>query len=106
MTCPLRAAYFAQAEAEHRHVTRLRVADRFQVDPAEARGREAHAITEQHRQHVHQDLVDEPSPQALTAGIHIAHAGCDPERVTNSSAWSRCGGGSVPEQDLGEFLGL
>jgi hypothetical protein len=36
-------------------------AGRFQVNPAETRGREAHAIAEQHRQDVHQDLVDETS---------------------------------------------
>ena len=40
-------------------------ADRFQVDPGEARRREADAVAEQHRQYVHQDLVDKAPLQAL-----------------------------------------
>src|SRR5438045_9605805 len=58
-------ALLADAEPEDGDGARPRAADRFQVYPGEARGREADAVAEQHRQYIHQDLVDEPSLQAL-----------------------------------------
>ena len=48
---------------------RPRAADRFQGYPPEARRREADAVAEQHRQHVHQDLVDESPLQALAGHV-------------------------------------
>src|SRR6266487_4674468 len=50
----------ADAEPEDGDGARPCAADRFQVYPGEARGREADAVAEQHRQYIHQDLVDEP----------------------------------------------
>src|SRR5215472_6286846 len=47
----------------------LRVADRFQVDPGEAWGREADAVAEQDGQYIHLDLVDEPPLQALASDV-------------------------------------
>src|SRR6202035_1241988 len=55
----------AHAEPEDGDAARPRGADRLQVDPGEARGREADAVAEQHRQYVHQDLVDKAALQAL-----------------------------------------
>src|SRR4051794_17241430 len=49
----------ADAEAEDGAVARPHAAERFQVCPRETRGREANAVAEQHRQYIHQDLVDE-----------------------------------------------
>ena len=48
---------------------RPRATERLQVDPTYARGRETNAVTEQHRQDIHQDLVDEPSLQALAGHV-------------------------------------
>src|SRR5690242_13716981 len=59
----------ADAEPEDGDGARLRAADRFQVDPGWARGREADAVAEQHRKYVHQDLVDETPPQALAGHV-------------------------------------
>src|SRR5690349_11225504 len=59
----------ADTEPEDGDGARLRGADRFQLDPGEARGREADAVAEQHRQYVHQDLVDKAPLQAL--GGHV-----------------------------------
>src|SRR6266516_6742667 len=59
----------ADAEPEDSDGARPRAADRFQVYPGEARGREADAVAEQYRQYIHQDLVDEPSPQALAGHV-------------------------------------
>ena len=50
-------------------VARPRAAQRFQVHPGEPRGREPDAVAQQHRQHVHEDLVDEPSPEALARHV-------------------------------------
>ena len=47
------------AEAEDRGV-RPRAADRYQVCPRDARGREVNAVATQHRRYVDQNLVDEP----------------------------------------------
>ena len=60
---------FADAESEHGDRARLGVAERFQVDPAEAWGREADTVAEKHRQDIHQDLVDEPSLKALAGQV-------------------------------------
>src|SRR5262245_4041339 len=59
----------ADAEPEERDGARLRVADRFEVDPGQARGREVDAVAEQHRKYVHQDLVDETPLQALAGHV-------------------------------------
>jgi hypothetical protein len=59
----------ADAEPEDGDGARQRAADRFQVYPGKARGREADAVAEQHRQYIHQDLVDEPPPQALAGHV-------------------------------------
>jgi hypothetical protein len=48
---------------------RPRRADRFQIDPGEVRRREADAVAEQHRQYVHQDLVDKAPLQALGGDV-------------------------------------
>src|SRR5262245_30332473 len=57
----------ADAEPEDGDGARPRAADRFQVYPREARGRETDAVAEQHRKYMHQDLVDETPPQALAS---------------------------------------
>jgi hypothetical protein len=50
--------------------SRPRAAERFQVCPRETRGGvEPDAVAEQHRQYIHQDLVDEPPPQALAGHV-------------------------------------
>lgn len=59
----------AGAEAEDGGVTRPRAAERLQLCPGDGRGREADAVAEQQRQHVHQDLVDEAPLQALAGHI-------------------------------------
>src|SRR5260370_665357 len=59
----------ADAEPEDGGGARPRAADRFQVYPGEARGREGDAVAEQHRQYIHQDLVDEPPLQALAGHV-------------------------------------
>ena len=59
----------ADAETEDGDASRPRGADWFQVDPGEARRREADAVAEQYRQYVHQDLVDKAPLQAL--GGHV-----------------------------------
>src|SRR5262249_59934261 len=59
----------ADAEPEDGDDARPRAADRFQVYPGEARGREGDPVAEQHRQYIHQDLVDEPPPQALAGHV-------------------------------------
>src|SRR5207344_163995 len=59
----------ADPEPEDGGVARSHGADRFQVDPGQSRGRERDAIAEQQRQHVDQDLVDEPSPQTLARHV-------------------------------------
>src|ERR1700750_595384 len=60
----------ADAEPKEGDGSRPCALARFQVAPAEARGREkASAVAEQYRQDVHQDLVHEPPPQALTGHV-------------------------------------
>src|SRR5881275_3791686 len=59
----------ADAEPEDGDGARRRAADGFQVYPGEAWGREADPVAEQHRQYIHQDLVDEPPPQALAGDV-------------------------------------
>src|SRR5215469_1296705 len=59
----------ADADPEDGDGARLRAADRFQVYPGEAWGREADAVAEQHRQYIHQDLVDQPPLQALAGDV-------------------------------------
>src|SRR6476620_2731269 len=57
------------AETEDRQRSRLLAADRGQIDLAEIGGRESCAVAEQQGQDVHQDLVDEPLPEALTGQV-------------------------------------
>src|SRR6266571_755624 len=76
----------ADAEPEDGDGARPRAADRFQVYPGEARGREADAVAEQHRQYIHQDLVDEPPPQALAG-----HVGAEDLQVLPASGAARRG---------------
>src|SRR5207248_1550096 len=65
--CPI---LLADAEPKERDGSRPCALERFQVDPGESRGREkANAVTEQNRQDIHQDLVHEPSSQALTGHV-------------------------------------
>ena len=60
----------ADAEPKDGDGSRPCAVERFQVDPGEARGREkANAVAEQDRQDIHQDLVHEPPPQALTRHV-------------------------------------
>jgi hypothetical protein len=59
----------ADAEPKDGGVSRPRAADRFQGYPREPWGREADAVAEQHRQYIHEDLVDEPPPQALAGHV-------------------------------------
>jgi hypothetical protein len=59
----------AGAEPEDGDAARPSGADWFQVDPGEARRREADAVSEQYRQYVHQDLVDEAPLQALGGDV-------------------------------------
>ena len=57
-------------EAKDGDGSRLRAAERFQVCPLDTRGGvEPDAVPEQHRHDVHQDLVHEPAPQALTGHV-------------------------------------
>jgi hypothetical protein len=64
-----RLGLLADPEPEDRYGARSRAAERFQVDPAEARGREADAVAEQHRHDIHQDLVDEAAAQGLACHV-------------------------------------
>src|SRR6476646_4330421 len=60
----------ADAEPKDGDGSRPCALERFQVDPGEARGREkASAVAEEYRQDIHQDLVHEPPPQALTGHV-------------------------------------
>ena len=81
----------ADAEAEEGRVARPRAAERFQVCPRKARGREADAVAEQHRQHIHQDLVDEPPLQALAG-----HVGAEDFEVLAARS-VQCGGDRFPD---------
>jgi kynurenine formamidase len=55
---PLHRWLLADAEAKDGDGSRSRAVERFQVYPRETRGEEPGAVTEQHRDDVHQDLVD------------------------------------------------
>ena len=57
----------------------------------ETRGREADAVAEQHRQYVHQDLVDEPPLQALTGDV-----GAEDLQVLAARS-VQCGGDRFPD---------
>ena len=81
----------ADAEPENGDGARPRAADRFQVYPREARGREADAVAEQYRQDVDQDLVDEPPLQALAG-----HVGAEDLQVLAARGAARRGDG-VPD---------
>src|SRR6266702_970922 len=81
----------ADAEPEDSDGARPRAADRFQVYPGEARGREADAVAEQYRQYIHQDLVDEPSPQALAG-----HVGAEDLQVLAARS-VQCRGDGFPD---------
>src|SRR5206468_4103972 len=60
----------ADAEAKDGDGSVPRAAERFQVDPRQTRGGvEPDAVAEQHRQDIHEDLVHETPPQALTGHI-------------------------------------
>ena len=60
----------ADAEAKDGDGSVPRAAERFQVDPREARGGvEPDAVAEQHRQDIHQDLVHQAPLQALTGHV-------------------------------------
>jgi hypothetical protein len=85
-----RTTYFllADAEPEDGDGARPRAADRFQVYPRQARGGEADAVAEQHRQDVYQDLVDEPPPQALAG-----HVGAEDLQVLGTGGAARRGDG-------------
>src|SRR6185369_5269676 len=65
-----RPGLLADAEPKDGDGSRPCALERFQLDPGEARGREkANAVAEQDRQDIHQDLVHEPPPQALTGHV-------------------------------------
>src|SRR5216683_8184717 len=81
----------ADAEPEEGDGARPRAADRFQVYPRKARGREADAVAEQHRQYIHQDLVDETPPQALAGHVSTENFEVPPARS------GQCRGGRVPD---------
>ena len=81
----------ADAEPEDGGVTRPRAADRLQIHPGESRRRERDAIAEQHRQHIHQDLVDEPPSQALAR-----HTGAEDLQVLAARS-VQCGGNRFPD---------
>src|SRR5438132_9006869 len=81
----------ADAEPEDGDGARPRAADRLQVYPAEAWGREADAVAEQHRQYIHQDLVDEPPPQALAG-----HVGAEDLQVL-AARGVQCRGDRIPD---------
>src|SRR5215213_1860937 len=59
----------ADSEPKDGDGTRTLAADRVQVDPEAARGRERDAVAEHYWQEVHEDLVDEPTPERL--GGHV-----------------------------------
>jgi hypothetical protein len=59
----------SNAEPKDGDGARPRGTERLQVNPSDAGGREANAVTEQHRQDIHQNLVGEPPPQALTGHV-------------------------------------
>ncbi len=61
----------ADAKSEDDDGRQPSAADRFQVDTGEARGREADAVAEQHRQYIYPYLVDERPHQAR--GQCLAH---------------------------------
>src|SRR5690242_5887617 len=63
------AELLADAEPEDGDRARERAAHRFQDDPAEARRRKTDPFAEQHREYIHQDLVDEASSQALAGHV-------------------------------------
>src|SRR5436305_1153076 len=79
----------ADAEPKDGDCSRPCALERLQVDPGEARGREkASAVAEQDRQDIHQDLVHEPSPQALTG-----HVSTDDFKVLATRGVQRGGNG-------------
>src|SRR5438309_609151 len=81
----------ADAEPKDGDEARPRAADRFQVYPRDPRRREANAVAEQHRQYVHEDLVDEPPPQALAG-----HVGTEDLQVLAARSVQR-GGNRLPD---------
>jgi hypothetical protein len=80
----------ADAEPEDGDGARPRAADRFQVYPGQARGQEADAVAEQHRQYIYQDLVHEPPPQALAG-----HVGAEDLQVL-AARGAQCRGDRFP----------
>src|SRR6185437_2197264 len=72
----------ADAEAQDGDGALLPAVERFQVYPLETRGvEEPDAVTEQHGHDIHQDLVHETPPQALTSHVstedfEVLPAGC------------------------------
>ena len=94
---------YARAEAQDCHGARPSAAERFQVDLGQARCREEDAVAEQHRQHVDQDLVDEPPPQALAG-----HVGTEDLQILGAGGPARrrdrlAGGGMKPSSDIALF---
>jgi hypothetical protein len=79
------------AEPQGADAARLRAADWFQVYPGEARGREAGAVAEQHRQDVHLNLVDQPPLQALAGDV-----GAEDLQVP-AACGLQCGGDCFPD---------
>src|SRR6266513_2969961 len=63
------AARARHTETEHGDSARLGVAERFEVNPVEGRGRKADPVAQEHREDIDQDLVDEPSLQALAGQV-------------------------------------
>ena len=64
-----RAGGGRHTEAEHGDGARLGVAEWFEVNPVEGRGRKADPVAQEHREDIDQNLVDEPSLQALAGQV-------------------------------------
>jgi hypothetical protein len=56
-------------ETEHGDGARLGVAEWFEVNPVEGRGRKADPVAQEHREDIDQNLVDEPALQALAGQL-------------------------------------
>jgi hypothetical protein len=87
-----RPGLLADAEPKDRDGSRPCAVERFQVYPGQARGREeGNAVTEQDRQDIHQDLVHESPPQALTG-----HVGAEDFEVL-AARGAQCRGDGFPD---------
>ena len=87
-----RPGLLADAEPKDRDGSGPCAVERFQVYPGQAGGREeGNAVAEQDRQDIHQDLVHESPPQALTG-----HVGAEDFEVL-AARGAQCRGDGFPD---------